>query len=320
MTNLPGLLVLLLTALLFPASADGAQLAIAPILAGALIGGGAGLLKGIFGKAPKTTQQHMNRESYSNQAMQGLDPNSQAFVDQNRQLGQAGASLATADPNRWFTGPQTMSVGQQAAQFMNPYMSNVIDPMRAEFDRMRSQASNQAGAAATAANSFGGSRHGLVEGSRLGAIDAAQGQQIGNLLYGGYNNALTQGTAYTEQQRQLQQQQMQAPLWAQGQAINFMNQSMGPTGSVSSQSGVGQSSGTNVATGQKPGIMDSVIGGAASGAMFGNAFGGGGGGYGLHGNQAQPGLPAHYGAGLPPALNGGPLPGYTPFHQQPWMR
>lgn len=350
MKNAVALLVLLLSSWLMPepVAAGGAQLAIAPLLAGALIGGGVGLVKGLFGKAPKTTQQ--TTQAYNNQANfnnntsfanhnqnfaeQGLDANSQAYVNQNRQLGQAGANMATANPSQWFTGPQQMSIGDQAGQFMNPYMQNVIDPMRAQFDRMRTQASNSADRAASAAGSFGGSRHALIEGAQRGAVDAAEGQQLGNLMYGGYQNALQQGVAYTEQQRQLQEQQMQAPLWAQGQAIGMMNQAMGPTGQVSSsnqsQTGTqnqmgasnenGMSRGTQAMTGQKPGVFDSMLSGAASGAMFGNAFGGGG-GYGMLGNQAAP----QYAFGTPGSqgLQGGQMPGFIPPSQimtNPWMR
>lgn len=76
------------------------------------------------------------------------------------------------------------------SRFMNPYQTNVIDQLNQTFDRQRSQAQMATGDAATAARAFGGSRHALVEGTRLGEIDRAQGDAIANLLYGGFNDAM----------------------------------------------------------------------------------------------------------------------------------
>lgn len=196
-----------------------------------------------------------------------LDPSTQRYVDQMRQQAQGASNVALGGPmpggsygganavlspqgnpmgpgmipggppggNSWFTGPQTQSVGQQAEQFMNPYMQNVIGGIRGEFDHLRGQASMGANQDATQGGAFGGSRHALMQGARLGALDRAQTQQVGGLLAGGYQNALTQGTAYAEQQRQLQQQQLQEPLWRQQQALGFTNMGMGPYGQTSTQ-------------------------------------------------------------------------------------
>lgn len=173
-----------------------------------------------------------------------LDPASQRYVDAMRQQAQAGSGVIMGGPGggggSWFTGPQTQSIGDQAAAFFNPYMSNVVDATRGEFDHLRGQAMLGANQQATQASAFGGSRHALMAGTRLGELDRAQASQIGGMLAGGYQNALSQGTAYAEQQRQLQQQQMMEPIWRQQQAQAYMAGGMGPYGQTSTTTAPGQ--------------------------------------------------------------------------------
>ena len=183
------------------------------------------------------------------------DAGSQAYINAMRQGAAQGADVAMN--GTYFTGPQTMSVADQAAQFMNPYMSQVVDATRGEFDHLRNQAGMQSNQQATQQGAFGGSRAAVQAGSRLGEIDRAQGSQIANLLNSGYQNALSQGTQYAEYQRQLQEQKMQEPLWKQQQAQAMMQGGLGPVGQVSTQ--------------QQPG--GSWLGGALGGAQAGAAFG-----------------------------------------------
>lgn len=188
-----------------------------------------GGIKSFFG--PKTTTQ-----------TQSLDPRSQAYVDQMRQQAQGAGQIAMGGPasgGSWFTGPQTQTIGQQAGAFMNPYMQNVLDPMRAEFDRLRDGAMMNTSQQATMGGAYGGSRAAALAGNRLGQLDAAQAQQTGNLLYSGYNNALSMGIPYAEQQRQLQEQQLQEPIWRQQMAQGFAQGGMGPTGWTQTQSSQG---------------------------------------------------------------------------------
>jgi len=182
------------------------------------------------------------------------DAASQGYIDRMRRAATGAAGVATGG-GPYFTGPQTQSIQDQVSPFMNPYISNVVDATRGEFDFLRNQASVDANQQATQAGAFGGSRHGVAEGTRLGALDRAQTSQIADLLSGGYNNALSMGTDYAERQRQLREQQMQEPLWRQNQALQFYNMGMGPVGqSVSQPKG-------------------SALGSAAGGAMAGSAFG-----------------------------------------------
>lgn len=222
-----------------------------------------------------------------------LDPASQKYVDAMRAQAQGGANMVLAGPNAagggglfggmlgqmnqmqrggapggssWFTGPQQMSVGDQAAQFMNPYMSNVVGAVQGQYDQLRNQASMGANQQATQANAFGGSRHAVMQGARLGQLDQGQAGTIAGLLHGGYQNALGQGTAYAEHQRQLQQQQLQEPLWRQQQAQQIYQGGMGPTGQTMTQTSPG-------------GSLLGMGAGLAQMAYGAGMFGGGGQGY-----------------------------------------
>lgn len=244
-----------------------------------------------------------------------LDAKSQAYLDAIR--GQSGnaSNVALQGPagGSWFTGPQTMSIGDQAAQFFNPYMKNVIDPINAQYDQLRAQAVSNTGSQATLSNAFGGARQALLTGARLGELDRGQAQQVGDLMYGGYNNALQQGTAYTEQQRQLQEQKLQEPLYRQQMAQQFLNLGMGPT------------SGTTVTGSTGGGFGDLIknVGGIASIASGMGLFKGGGGnpmggmsGYQMPGNAnlvPSTGYQGGYSATLPTMGNFGMRPGLSFF-------
>ncbi len=229
-----------------------------------------------------------------------IDPASQAYLDQSRGQAQAAAGTALNGPaggGSWFTGPQQMSIGNQAAQFFNPYMSNVVDATKQQYDQLRGQAVNQGNTIPQGA--FGGIRAALAQGARLGQLDVGQANQISGLLNSGYQNALQQGTAYTEQQRQLQQQQQMEPLFRAQQAQGFQNAGMGPYGQTTSSSGGG---------------FGSLIQGAAGLASIGSGlglFGGGGANAaslgGISGGYGPGGMPQN------PNMYGGPqqMPGAT---------
>lgn len=230
-----------------------------------------------------------------------LDPNSAAYQQAIRSQAAMAANVALQGPggaygaaangaasnaanqpvgNSWFTGPQSMSIGDQAAQFFNPYMSNVIDPIRAEYDRLRGQATSQTQSQATLANAYGGSRAALLTGSRLGQLDRGQAQQIGDLMYGGYNNALGMGTQYAEMQRRLQEQQLQEPLFRQQQAQQFLNNGMGPVGQTTVQGSQGGGFGDLLKTGV--GLYNTIKGAGLFGSGGQNPMGG------LNGYQMPP--------------------------------
>lgn len=115
---------------------------------------------------------------------------------------------------------------------MDPYLDEVIGGVRGEFDHLRAGASRDAAQAATRAGAFGSSRHGVLEGTRLGELDRAQASQVGGLLSSGFRDALGRGLEYSEYQRALRERKAQEPLFRQQQRLNFLTQGMGPTGSV----------------------------------------------------------------------------------------
>jgi len=190
----------------------------------------------------------------------GPDPQSQQFINAMRRQAMQGQSAAMGG-GPFFTGPLTQTPGEMAEPFMNPYMQNVVDATRGEFDALRRQASTQAQQQATGAGAFGGSRAAVLQGARMGELDRAQGSQIAGLLSSGYQNALQQGMGFAESQRALQQQQMMEPLFRNQQALQFMNLGMGPMGTQTRET---QTAGRNP--------LGSAMSGAAIGASTGNPY------------------------------------------------
>ena len=192
-----------------------------------------------------------------------VDPASQNFI--NRQRGQAeqAANVATGS-GPFFTGPLTQTPAEMAQAFFNPFQDQVIGGIRGEFDHLRNQAVNRTNQEGTQlAGGPGGSRAAVLAGSRMGALDRAQTSQIGQFLNQGFNTAQGRGTQFAEHQRQLQERQMQEPLFRQQQALNFMNMGMGP---------VGQTQRTE----QDPSLIDRAFGslpGMLGGGMIGGLFG-----------------------------------------------
>lgn len=255
-----------------------------------------GGLKSFFGGKQTTTTTN-----------QGLDPQSQAYVDQMRQQSQGGANTALNGPGgggSWFTGPQTMSIGDQAAQFFNPYMKNVVNATQGQYDQLRSQAAIDSNQHSTLNGAFGGTRAAVAQGARLGQLDVGQANTVSNLLNSGYQNALGMGTQYAEQQRQLQQQQMQEPLYRQQLAQQFQQGGLGPVGSTSTQTQSSQGGGFGDLLKGAAGLAATYFGAGGK-----NPFGGGGGGLQIGGQ-----VPQGYMPGQQPNLFQGQYPGnYGPY-------
>lgn len=176
----------------------------------------------------------MAKKGGTQTVQQNLDPQSQAYVNKMRLAATQGSSdLMNGGP--LFEGPDTRPIGEQILPYMNAFTQGVVDPTRAEFDYLRAGASREAGEGAIRAGAFGGSRHGVAEGVRLGALDRAQASTIADLNRQGYDNALSVGLPHLEQQRFLRERQMQEPLFRRMQALQMLNMGMGPTGSTQSQ-------------------------------------------------------------------------------------
>ena len=206
-------------------------------LAGPLIGAGIGALGSLFGGGEE------QRTS--------VDPQTAAFLARMRQQAGAGADAVLGQPGSFFTGPLQQTPGQLAQAFFNPFQQQVIGGIQGQFDHLRGLASRDARQRATQAGAFGGSRAAVLEGSRLGALDRAQAQLVGNFLNRGFQNALSQGVKFGFQKNALRQQQLMEPLFRQQQALALLRGGLGPTGQIVSQSG--------------PGLAQGIIGGGLTG-------------------------------------------------------
>lgn len=173
-----------------------------------------------------------------------------------RGTAQAGQSAILNNPNSFFAGPSQMPIGDQAAQFFNPYQKNVIDATRGEFDHLRSDALRGTNGESTLAGAFGGTRGAALAGARLGALDRSQASTIAGLQQQGYGQALTQGLGYQEYLRSLQERQLQEPIFRYNQALSLGNQGMGPYGTSQSST-------------QPRNWMGGALGGAEAGSAFG---------------------------------------------------
>ena len=89
--------------------------------------------------------------------------------------------------------------------YMNPYEQNVINNLQTDALRGQQMAFNDIGAQATAANAYGGSRHGVAEGVMGANIQRDLNNQIGQLRLGGFQNAQQMGLQDVGAQNQASQ-------------------------------------------------------------------------------------------------------------------
>lgn len=167
--------------------------------------------------------------------------------------------------------------GPNIGQFMNPYTSEVIGRTGMDMARQASMQQNQLGAQASAAGAFGGSRHGVAEGTMLGDYGRAFGDIASQQRQQGFNTAL--GAAQNQQGmlsqlagqgfgfgQQIGQQQMQQGTMQQGLMQSLIDAAKGqyagytgaPMASLSAPmaalgaANMGQQSQTQT---QRPGLM-----------------------------------------------------------------
>jgi hypothetical protein len=81
--------------------------------------------------------------------------------------------------------------GPNIGQFMNPFNDQVVNRTGMDMGRQAAMQQNALGAQATQAGAFGGSRHGVAEGTMLGDYGRAFGDIAANLRQGGFNTALS---------------------------------------------------------------------------------------------------------------------------------
>lgn len=114
--------------------------------------------------------------------------------------GAAGPSPLVTDAADYYTDMQKMgNMGMgalsgdpaQVQAMMNPYQSQVMDGINAQWNKTDQQSMNAVNDRATQARAFGGSRHGIATGTALANNNMNRNQQAGGLLYGGFNDAMT---------------------------------------------------------------------------------------------------------------------------------
>lgn len=87
--------------------------------------------------------------------------------------------------------------GPNIGQFMNPYVGEVIGRTGMDMQRQAMMQQNTLGAQASRAGAFGGSRHGVAEGTMMGDYGRAFGDMAAQQRQAGFNTAL--GAAQNQQ-------------------------------------------------------------------------------------------------------------------------
>lgn len=144
-----------------------------------------------MGKAKAGTDASKTWDTSTQSGSTGIDPATQAYIDQMRQTAQ-GASM----PTGVSTGMAALGGDPNAVKtLMNPYQQNVIDGIMGQWKNANAMGMNQVNDAATRAGAFGGSRQGVATGVMMGENARNATSQIGDLLNSGYNNAMGQAGA-----------------------------------------------------------------------------------------------------------------------------
>lgn len=114
-----------------------------------------------------------------------------------------GALGTHFDPSQ-FQGGQFGS--QEAQQYMNPYMQNVVGVQQREAQRTADVASTQRGAQAVGSGAFGGSRQAIMDAEAARNLATQKGNIQAQGLMASYNQAQQQFNA--DQSRNMQAQQL----------------------------------------------------------------------------------------------------------------
>jgi hypothetical protein len=174
------------------------------------------------------------------------------------------------------------SAGPNIGQFMNPYTSEVIGRTGMDMARQAEMQRNTLGAQATQAGAFGGSRHGVAEGTMMGDFGRSFGDIAAQQRQQGFNTALNaaqnqqniqsglagQGFGFGQQigQQQFQQGEFMRGLSqtlidaAKGQYGGFTgapNAALAPLFGAIGAANMGQNTTTQK---NKPGLFDYITG------------------------------------------------------------
>jgi hypothetical protein len=128
-------------------------------------------------------------------------------------MGLAGAA-ASRGLGTQFDPYVTGQFGQQASQYMDPYMQNVVNIQQREAQRQADIASTQRGAQAVGAGAFGGSRQAIMDAEAARNLATQKGDIQARGLQDAYGRGQQQFN--TEQQLREQSRQYGAGLGLQG--------------------------------------------------------------------------------------------------------
>ena len=156
-------------------------------------------------------------------------------IYQQAQQGLARANQATTAGTTFspmaITAPTTATMDK----YSNPYETGVIDQNLADIERSRLLAQNQMGASATAANAFGGARHGIAQSeSNLGFADRAAAMS-GQLRQQGYNQSQQMARQAQMANQQAQMAGQQQRMGSASQLGNLANMGFGMGQQMNSQ-------------------------------------------------------------------------------------
>jgi len=104
----------------------------------------------------------------------------------NQSAGAYGSALDAAG-KPLYTGS---IANTDLSQYTNPYETQVVNNTMNDLERTRQMQQNQMGASASAANAFGGSRHGIAEAETNLGFGRQAADTAAQLRLGGYNQAL----------------------------------------------------------------------------------------------------------------------------------
>jgi hypothetical protein len=134
---------------------------------------------------------------YSGDMIAGFDPlQTKGFGMYENALGTGAGTLndamLAAGKSAGYTPTDVSSrlMGQNFADYMNPYTDQVVDTTMQDMERQRQMAMGNIAGSAQAANAFGGSRHGIAESETNRGFADEMGQISAQLRDQGFNTAM----------------------------------------------------------------------------------------------------------------------------------
>lgn len=139
---------------------------------------------------------------------------------------------------------------QSLAPYANPFEQSVIGGLQNDAFSQYQRMNNQLGAEATAAGAFGGSRHGVAQGTMATGVQDALNKQVAGLRMGGFQNAQQMALQDINARNQANQfgasNMMQAQLANQGAGLNASQQRLAASGQLGNLSNLGFGMGTQM--------------------------------------------------------------------------